>query len=52
MLKSIEETEADALIVVTCGNFVQDGNPAETDKYQNAELLRKQGADLVLELPV
>ena len=47
-----EETEADALIVVTCGNFVQDGNPAETDKYQKAELLRKQGADLVLELPV
>lgn len=47
-----EEMKADALVVVTSGNFCQNGEPAVMDKYRKAELFRAQGADLVLELPV
>lgn len=43
---------ADALIVVTSGNFTQKGLSASVDKYKKADILKKQGADLVLELPV
>ena len=46
------KTNADALIVVTSGNFTQKGLSASVDKYKKADILKKQGADLVLELPV
>ena len=47
-----KETEADALVVVISGNFTQKGLPASASKYKKAEILKKQGADIVLELPV
>lgn len=46
------KTNADALIVVTSGNFTQKGLSASVDKYKKADILKKQGADLVLELPI
>ena len=46
------KTNADALIVVTSGNFTQKGLLASVDKYKKADILKKQGADIVLELPV
>lgn len=45
-------TEADYIIVVMSGDFCQRGIPAVTDKYLRAEMALKNGADLVLELPV
>ena len=47
-----KKTGADALVVVTSGNFTQKGLPASASKYKQAEILKKQGADMVLELPV
>lgn len=45
------ETDADALIVVMSGNFVQRGAPALLDKFARAKMALWGGADLVLELP-
>ena len=47
-----KKTEADGLVVATSGNFTQKGLPASVSKYKKAEILKKQGADMVLELPV
>lgn len=47
-----KETEADVIIVVMSGNFLQRGEPAIIDKWSRAELAIKGGADLVVELPV
>ena len=46
-----KKTEADGLVVATSGNFTQKGLPASVSKYKKAEILRKQGADIVLEIP-
>lgn len=45
-------TGADYCIVVMSGGFVQRGTPAIMDKYIRAQSALKNGADLVLELPV
>ncbi len=45
-------TDADYVIAVISGNFVQRGMPAAADKYIRAEACLKNGADLVLELPL
>lgn len=45
-------TEADHVIVVMSGNFVQRGNPAIINKYSRAEMALACGADVVFELPV
>ena len=45
-------TQADAVIVVMSGNFVQRGTPAIMPKHLRAEAALSSGADLVLELPV
>lgn len=45
-------TEADYIIVVMSGNFVQRGSPALMDKYSRTRMALNNGADLVLELPV
>lgn len=50
--KSREITGADCVIVVMSGNFLQRGEPAITDKYTRAEMALRNGADLVIELPV
>lgn len=44
-------TEADYIIVVMSGNFMQRGTPALMDKYQRARSALSCGADLVIELP-
>lgn len=44
-------TDADYVIVVMSGNFVQRGDPALVDKYARAKCALACGADLVLELP-
>ena len=45
-------TDADYVIAVISGNFVQRGAPAVADKYIRAEACLNHGADLVLELPL
>ncbi len=45
-------TDADYVIVVMSGNFVQRGEPALMDKYTRAQIALQHGADLVIELPV
>lgn len=50
--KSKEETGADCVIAVMSGNLVQRGDMAVTDKFIRAEEAIKNGADLVLEIPV
>jgi predicted nucleotidyltransferase len=45
-------TDADYVIAVMSGNFVQRGAPAILDKYSRAEMAIRNGVDLVLELPV
>lgn len=45
-------TQADYMIVVMSGNFVQRGEPAIIDKYTRTQMALSAGADLVLELPV
>lgn len=47
-----ELTHADYCVVVMSGDFVQRGAPALMDKYLRTECALKNGADLVLELPV
>lgn len=47
-----KETNADYIIAIMSGNFVQRGTPAILDKYERAETALRSGADLVLELPV
>ena len=45
-------TCCDAVAVVMSGDFVQRGEPAFTDKHTRACHALKNGADLVIELPV
>lgn len=47
-----EITNADTLLLITSGNFTQQGELSAYDKYKKAEYLKEQGVDLVLELPV
>lgn len=44
-------TDADYIVVVMSGNFVQRGEPALVDKYARTKAALSCGADLVLELP-
>lgn len=50
--KAKELTGADYCVVAMSGDFVQRGAPAVMDKYLRAESALRNGADLVLELPV
>lgn len=43
---------ADAVIAVMSGNFLQRGEPAIVNKWARAEMALHMGADLVIELPV
>ncbi len=51
MEQSVKQTEADYIIVVMSGDYVQRGEPALLDKYVRARMALLAGADLVLELP-
>ncbi len=48
---SRKETNADFLVVVMSGDFVQRGEPAVIGKFARAKMALAAGADLVLELP-
>lgn len=47
-----QKTGADHIVVIMSGSFVQRGTPAICDKYLRAAAALRNGADLVLELPV
>ncbi len=47
-----ERSGADYLIILMSGDFVQRGTPALFDKYLRTEVALRNGADLVLELPL
>ncbi len=51
LICSKKTTNANAIVVVMSGNFVQRGTPALLDKWTRTEMALKGGADLVLELP-
>ncbi|EPC97713.1 nucleotidyltransferase [Lacticaseibacillus paracasei subsp. paracasei Lpp227] len=44
--------QADVVVVVMSGNYVQRGEPAIFDKWVRAQAALQHGADLVVELPV
>lgn len=46
-----QKAQADGVICVMSGNFVQRGEPAIVDKWARAKMAISQGADLVFELP-
>jgi predicted nucleotidyltransferase len=50
--KARQEAQADYVICVMSGNFVQRGEPALLDKWARAKMALSQGVDLVFELPV
>ncbi len=52
LLKSKEESKADAVVAVIGGNFTQRGEPSLLDKWCKAETAIANGVDLVIELPV
>ncbi|MHA6484442.1 nucleotidyltransferase [Paenibacillus sp. strain BS8-2] len=45
-------TEADAVVAVMSGNFLQRGEPALVDKWTRTRMALAGGCDLVIELPV
>ncbi|OEF98552.1 nucleotidyltransferase [Desulfuribacillus alkaliarsenatis] len=49
--KSKQATNADTLVAVMSGNFLQRGEPAITDKWTRADMALRAGVDIVLELP-
>ena len=49
--KTKEITNADAIVAVMSGNFVQRGSPALFDKWTRTKMALQNGIDLVIELP-
>lgn len=47
-----KDTEADYIIAIMSGNFVQRGVPAIIDKWTRAKIAVLNGVDLVVELPL
>ena len=47
-----KELDSDGVICIMSGSFTQRGEPACLSKWARAEMAAKEGADLVLELPV
>lgn len=50
--KAKKITNADNVIIITSGNFVQRGNPAFIDKSIRSKIAVNNGVDAVFELPV
>lgn len=50
--KAREISGADNVICIMSGSFVQRGEPAAWNKWSRAEMAVRNGADLVIELPV
>ncbi|WP_282800991.1 nucleotidyltransferase [Secundilactobacillus kimchicus] len=51
LVEAKRQSQADCVIVVMSGNFMQRGEPAWLDKWQRTELALSAGIDLVVELP-
>ena len=49
---ALKETNADGIVCVMSGNFMQRGIPSIIDKWKRAEMAVKNVVDLVLELPL
>lgn len=49
--QSRKNTEADVVIAVMSGNFLQRGEPALVDKWHRAKMALLNGVDIVIELP-
>ncbi|MBK3495449.1 nucleotidyltransferase [Viridibacillus sp. YIM B01967] len=49
--QSRKETNADIVIAVMSGHFLQRGEPAFVDKWTRTQMALASGADLVIELP-
>lgn len=52
MNEARQRSQADCIIVVMSGNYVQRGEPAVIDKYARTRAALEAGADIVVELPV
>lgn len=50
--KAKEITQADCVVILCSGNYVQRGMPAFFDKTERTKMALQNGADVVLELPV
>ncbi|HJF20133.1 MAG TPA: nucleotidyltransferase [Enterococcus columbae] len=50
--QSKQQSNAEVIIAVMSGNFLQRGEPAIIDKWHRAQSALQNGADLVIELPV
>lgn len=50
--RAVKETAADGVIAVMSGPFVQRAEPAVVDEFLRAECALRNGADMVIELPV
>ncbi|WP_159887011.1 nucleotidyltransferase [Paenibacillus puerhi] len=50
--QSRQAADAQAVVCVMSGHFLQRGEPALADKWARAEMALAMGADLILELPV
>lgn len=48
---SKQKTNADCMVAVMSGNFLQRGEPAITDKFNRTKTALQAGVDLVVELP-
>ena len=46
-----KQTDADVMVVVMSGNWVQRGEPAIEQKWSRAKAALCQGADVVIEMP-
>lgn len=51
LTESIKETNADVVIAVMSGNFLQRGEPAIVSKWHRAKMALQSGVDLIVELP-
>lgn len=51
VLQSKKKTEADVVIAVMSGNFLQRGEPAFVDKWTRSKMALTTGVDIVFELP-
>lgn len=50
--ESKKAVDADYVVAIISGNFVQRGDTSLVDKWSKAEMAIKNGADLVIELPL
>lgn len=51
LVQARKKSQADYIVAIMSGNFLQRGEPAIIDKYHRTEAALKAGVDIVLELP-